>query len=101
MWSSGLGSSADVSEGIESSRHICTTERQRPGQPNRPLVHSVSLACSTGPDIEGWMEPVRLSQVHTDMQLHSRTACSPRDIGVVHLCEVTLCGLLCPWNSSH
>lgn len=86
----------------ESRAHgSCTTEWQRPGQPNRPLMHSVSLACSTGPDIEHWMEPVRLSQVHTDMQLHSRTACSPCDIGVVHLCEVTLCGLFCPWNSSH
>lgn len=56
-------------------------------------MHSVSLTCGAGPDTQDWMEPVRLSQVHTDMRLHSRTAHSPHDIRVVHLCEVTLCGL--------
>lgn len=70
-----------------------TTEWQIRGQPNRPLMHCVSLTCSTGLDIQDWMGPVRLSGADTDMQLHSCIAQTPHNLGVVHLCEVMLCGL--------
>lgn len=37
------------------------------------------------------------------MQLQSHTAHATRDLGVVHLFEVALCGLFssCPWSSCH
>lgn len=44
------------------------------------LVHYVSCPCSTGPDIRDNFVPFRLSQLHTDMKLHSHTAHSQYDL---------------------